>query len=81
MKTYEVSWQFEQGDLEWADSFLYYAKDITDLASQLRAIRDDKAHDEDTDMAVIFAQDLDDDDADADMRDITDELPEDLLAE
>jgi hypothetical protein len=32
-------------------------------------------------MAVIFAQDMDDDDADADARDITDELPEDLLAD
>lgn len=81
MNTYEVSWQFEQGDLEWADSFLYYAKDITELANQLRAIRDDKAHDEDTDMAVIFACVYNDNDVNADARDITDDLPNDLLAE
>ena len=80
MKTYEVSWQYEQGDAEWADSFLYYAKDITDLANQLRAIRDDKASEEDTDMSVIFACTCDDDDA-LDHRDITDDLPEDLLAD
>ena len=80
MKTYEVSWQYEQGDAELADSFLYYAKDITDLANQLRAIRDDKASEEDTDMSVIFACTCDDDDA-LDHRDITDDLPEDLLAD
>ena len=81
MNTYEVCWQYEQGTAEWQDSFLYYAKDVHDLGNLLRAIRDDKASEEDTDMAVIFAQDMDDDDADADARDITDELPEDLLAD
>jgi hypothetical protein len=81
MNTYEVSWQFEQGNAEWSDSFLYYAENIEELGKLLRSIKNDKAQDDDTDMSVIFAQNIDDDDADADERDITDELPEDLLAE
>jgi hypothetical protein len=47
----------------------------------LRSIKNDKAQDDDTDMSVIFAQILDDDIDDADERDITDELPEDILTE
>ena len=81
MNTYEVSWQFEQGNAEWSDSFLYYAENIEELGKLLRSIKNDKAQDDDTDMSVIFAQDIDDDDADADERDITDELPEDILAD
>jgi hypothetical protein len=81
MNTYEVSWQFEQGNAEWSDSFLYYAENIEELGKLLRSIKNDKAQDDDTDMSVIFAQNIDDDDASADERDITDELPEDLLAE
>ena len=81
MNTYEVSWQFENGTQEWCDSFLYYAENIEELGKLLRSIKNDKAQDDDTDMSVIFAQTLDDDDADADERDITDELPEDILAD
>ena len=40
----------------------------------------DKYNENEPDMSVIFAQILDDD-LDADAREITDELPEDLLAE
>ena len=80
MNTYEVSWQFEKGTQEWCDSFLYYAENIEELGKLLRSIKNDKAQDDDTDMSVIFAQNLDDDDADADEREITDELPEDILA-
>jgi hypothetical protein len=80
MNTYEVSWQFEQGNAEWSDSFLYYAENIEELGKLLRSIKNDKAQDDDTDMSVIFAQNIDDDDASADERDITDELPEDILA-
>jgi hypothetical protein len=80
MNTYEVSWQFEQGSAEWSDSFLYYAENIEELGKLLRSIKNDKAQDDDTDMSVIFAQNIDDDDASADERDITDELPEDILA-
>ena len=81
MNTYEVSWQFENDTQEWCDSFLYYAESIEELGKLLRSIKNDKAQDDDTDMSVIFAQTLDDDDADADERDITDELPEDILAD
>ena len=81
MNTYEVSWQFEKGNQEWADSFLYYAENIEELGKLLRSIKNDKAEDDDTDMSVIFAQNIDDDEADADEREITDELPEDILAD
>jgi hypothetical protein len=81
MNTYEVSWQFEKGTQEWADSFLYYAENIEELGKLLRSIKNDKAEDDDTDMSVIFAQNIDDDEADADEREITDELPEDILAD
>ena len=80
MNTYEVCWQYEQGTAEWQDSFLYYAKDVHDLGNLLRAIRNDKSSDDNTDMSVIFACTCDDDDA-LDHRDITDDLPEDLLAD
>ena len=81
MKTYEVSWQFENETQEWCDSFLYYAENIEELAKLLRSVKNDKAEDDGVEMSVIFAQNLDDDDANADEREITDELPEDLLAE
>ena len=79
MNTYEVSWQFEKGNQEWADSFLYYAENIEELGKLLRSIKNDKDSD-DPYMSVIFAQ-ICDDDLDADDRDITDELPEDILAD
>lgn len=81
MNTYEVSWQFEQGDAEWCDSFLYDAENIEALGKLLRSIKNDRDKDDYTDMSVIFAQIMNDDIDDADERDITDELPEDLLAE
>jgi hypothetical protein len=80
MNTYEVSWQFEKGNQEWADSFLYYAENIEELGKLLRSIKNDKDSD-DPDMSVIFAQICDDDLDNADDRDITDELPEDILAD
>ena len=46
----------------------------------MRSIKNDKDSD-DPDMSVIFAQICDDDLDDADERDITDELPEDILAD
>jgi hypothetical protein len=81
MNTYEVSWQFEQGDAEWADSFLYDAENIEELGKLLRSIKNDRDKDDYTDMSVIFAQIMNDDIDDADERDITDELPEDILAD
>jgi hypothetical protein len=81
MNTYEVSWQFEQGDAEWADSFLYDAENIEALGKLLRSIKNDRDKDDYTDMSVIFAQIMNDDIDDADERDITDELPEDILAD
>lgn len=81
MNTYEVSWQFEQGEAEWCDSFLYDAENIEALGKLLRSIKNDRDKDDYTDMSVIFAQIMNDDIDDADERDITDELPEDLLAE
>lgn len=80
MYTYEVSWQFEEGTAEWADSFLYDATDIEALGRMLRSIKNDRDKDDYTNMSVIFAQILDDD-LDADERDVTDELPEDILAD
>jgi hypothetical protein len=79
MNTYEVSWQFQEGDAEWADSFLYEAESVEHLGKILRSIKNNNG--DDPDMSVIFAQVLDDDIDDADERDITDELPEDILTE
>ena len=87
MNLYEVSWQFEQGDAEWADSFLYEAESIDALGKILRSIKNSnstwngKYDENEPDMSVIFAQIIDDDIDDADDRDITDELPEDILAD
>jgi len=87
MNTYEVSWQFQQGDAEWADSFLYQANSVEELGKILRSIKNSnstwngKYDENEPDMSVIFAQVLDDDIDDADERDITDELPEDILTE
>ncbi len=87
MNLYEVSWQFEQGDAEWADSFLYEAESVEALGKILRSIKNNdnnweyESEEEKTYMSVIFAQILDDDIYDADDRDITDELPEDILAD
>ena len=81
MNTYEVSWQFEQGEAEWCDSFLYDAENIEALGKLLRSIKNDRDKDDYTDMSVIFAQIMNDDIDDADERDITDELPEDILAD
>ena len=79
MNLYEVSWQFEQGDAEWCDSFLYEAESIDALGKILRSIKNNNG--DDPDMSVIFAQIMDDDMDDADDRDITDELLEDILAD
>ena len=79
MNTYEVSWQFEQGDAEWADSFLYEAESVEQLGKILRSIKNNNYPG--MTASVIFAQVLDDDIDDADERDITDELPEDILTE
>ena len=81
MNTYEVSWQFEEGEKEWCDSFLYDAENIEALGKLLRSIKNDRDKDDYTDMSVIFAQIMNDDIDDADERDITDELPEDILAD
>jgi len=80
MYTYEVTWQFEEGDKEWCDNFLYDAEDIEALGKLLRSIKNDKDEDDYTDMNVIFAQILDDELEDYE-RDVTDELPEDILAD
>ena len=79
MNTYEVSWQFQQGDAEWADSFLYQANSVEELGKILRSIKNNNYPG--MTASVIFAQVLDDDIDDADERDITDELPEDILTE
>ena len=87
MNLYEVSWQFEQGDAEWCDSFLYEAENVDALGKILRSIKNSnstwngKYDENEPDMSVIFAQIIDDDLDDANDRDITDELPEDILAD
>ncbi len=79
MNTYEVSWQYQEGDAEWADSFLYEAESVEQLGKILRSIKNNNYPG--MTASVIFAQVLDDDIDDADERDITDELPEDILTE
>jgi hypothetical protein len=79
MNTYEVSWQYQEGNAEWADSFLYEAESVEQLGKILRSIKNNNYPG--MTASVIFAQVLDDDIDDADERDITDELPEDILTE
>jgi hypothetical protein len=85
MNTYEVSFQFHQGELEWCDSVLYDAVDIKALIKEVRldmlAFKADFKGRKGYSMKVIFAQQHED------MgilkegeEDITDEFPESMLA-
>jgi hypothetical protein len=86
MNTYEVSFQFEQGELEWCDSMLYDAVDVKDLIKEVRldmmAFKADSNGRKDWSMKVIFAQQHEDMGILAEgEEDITDEFPESMLAE
>lgn len=84
MNEYEVSFQFQQGELEWADSYLFHAKDIKELSDRVQALvtewnQEHEQYEFKCSMEVIFAQDHDNE-VDGSPEDITDELPEHLLA-
>lgn len=85
MNTYEVSFQFEQGELEWCDSMLYDASDIKDLIKEVRkdinAFKADFKGRKGYSMKVIFAQQHEEEGVLAEgEEDITDEFPESMLA-
>ena len=82
LMSYEISFQFVQGELDWTDNLLFDAYSIPDLIQQVKTYiaQFDHERDEDDSMTVLFAQVLDDD-LDADDRDITDLFPEDMLTE
>jgi hypothetical protein len=86
MNTYEVSFRFEQGELEWCDSMLYDAVDVKDLIKEVR--KDMKQFKIDSDgakgwsMKVIYAQQHEEEGVlEEGEEDITDEFPESMLAE
>ena len=84
LMSYEISFQFEEGELDWTDNLLFDAYSIPELIKQLKSYIARYMEDRGTElgytMTVLFAQVLDDD-LDADDRDITDLLPEDMLTE
>ena len=84
LMSYEISFQFVQGELDWTDNLLFDAYSIPELIKQLKSYIAGYMEDRGTElgytMSVLFAQVLDDD-LDADDRDITDLLPEDMLTE
>ena len=85
MNDYEVSFQFQQGELEWADSYLFHEKDIKALSAKVEQLvaqwdLDHEQYDFECSMQVIFAQDLDNE-VDGSPEDITDELPAHVLAD
>ena len=84
LMSYEISFQFEEGELDWTDNLLFDAYSIPELIKQLKSYIARYMEDRGTElgytMSVLFAQVLDDD-LDADDRDITDLLPEDMLTE
>lgn len=80
--SYEISFQFVQGELDWTDNLLFDAYSVSELIKQVKTYiaQFDHERDEDDSMTVLFAQVLNDD-LDADDRDITDLFPEDMLTE
>jgi hypothetical protein len=84
MNTYEISFQFEEGELDWTDNILFDAVDVPELIKQVKSYIAGYMEDRGTElgytMSVLFAQ-IDDDNEDADERDITDLFPEDMLTE
>ena len=82
LMSYEISFQFEQGELDWTDNLLFDAYSVPELVKQVKTYiaQFDDERDTDDSMTVLFAQVLDDD-LDADDRDITDLFPEDMLTE
>ena len=82
LMSYEISFQFVQGELDWTDNLLFDAYSIPELIQQVKTYiaQFDHERDEDDSMTVLFAQVLDDD-LDADDRDITELFPEDMLTE
>jgi hypothetical protein len=84
MNTYEISFQFDEGELNWTDNILFDAVDVPELIKQVRTYIAQYMADRGTElgytMSVLFAQ-IDDDNEDADERDITEEFPEDMLTE
>lgn len=84
LMSYEISFQFEEGELDWTDNLLFDAYSIPELIKEIKSYIARYMEDRGTElgytMSVLFAQVLDDD-LDADDRDITDLLPEDMLTE
>ena len=82
LMSYEISFQFVQGELDWTDNLLFDAYSVPELIKQVKTYIAQFDHERDADdsMTVLFAQVLDDD-LDADDRDITDLFPEDMLTE
>jgi hypothetical protein len=82
LMSYEISFQFTQGELDWTDNLLFDAYSIPELIQQVKTYiaQFDDERDEDDSMTVLFAQVLDDD-LDVDVRDITDLFPEEMLTE
>ncbi len=84
LMSYEISFQFEEGELDWTDNLLFDAYSIPELIKQLKSYIARYMEDRGTElgytMSVLFAQ-IDDDNEDADERDITDLFPEDMLTE
>ena len=82
LMSYEISFQFVQGELDWTDNLLFDAYSIPELIKQVKTYiaQFDDERDEDDSMTVLFAQVLDDD-LDADDRDITELFPEEMLTE
>ena len=82
--SYEISFQFVQGELDWTDNLLFDAYSIPELIKQLKSYIARYMEDRGTElgytMSVLFAQVLDDD-LDADDRDITELFPEEMLTE
>lgn len=82
LMSYEISFQFVQGELDWTDNLLFDAHSVPELIKQVKTYIAQFDHERDTDdsLTVLFAQVLDDD-LDADDRDITDLFPEEMLTE
>jgi hypothetical protein len=84
MNTYEISFQFEEGELDWTDNVLFDAVDVPELIKQVKSYIARYMQDRGTElrstMSVLFAQ-IDDDNENADERDITDLFPEEMLTE
>lgn len=84
MNSYEISFHFAEGELDWTDNILFDAVDVKDLIKQVQSYIGDYNRERGRElgytMSVLFAQ-INDDNEDADERDLTEEFPEDMLTE